>query len=113
MALSKIDLFNEPVRSVSLLQWHLILNTSSSLPPIHIYNGMKYLRGWKYELWPESAISRECWGMACKAWPESTISHERRGMAQLHRTRTKYEAPLWTFRKRGGGVDILETAVRS
>ena len=41
--------------------------------------------------------------MACKAWPESTISHERRGMAQLHRTRTKCEAPLWTFRNRGGG----------
>ena len=73
---------------------------------------MKHLRGWKDELWPESAISRECWGMACKAWPESTISHERRGMAQLHRTRTKYEAPLWTFRNMGGGVNILETTVR-
>ena len=33
------------------------------------------------DAWPESAVSRDRWGMACKAWPESTISRERWGMA--------------------------------
>ena len=96
---------------MSLLQWHSILNTSSSLPPIHIYDGTKCLHGWNYELWPESAISRECWGMACKAWPESTISHERRGMAQLHRTGVEYKAPEWVVKSQGLEWWILHICV--
>ena len=51
--------------------------------------------------------------MACKAWLESTISCECWGMAQLHRTEVKYKAPEWVVKSQGGGVNILETAVRS
>ena len=102
MACSKTDLFCEPVRSVSLLQWHSILNTSSFLPSIHIYDGTKCLHGWNYGLWPESAISHERRGMACKAWPESTISRECWGMAQLHRTGVEYKAPEWVVKSQGG-----------
>ena len=41
--------------------------------------------------------------MACKAWPESTISRECWGMAQLHRTGVEYKAPEWVVKSQGGG----------
>ena len=72
-SMSLFDWCSNDCSEVSLLQWHSILNTSSFLPPIHIHNGTKCLHGWKYGLWPESAISREQWGMACEAWPGSAI----------------------------------------
>ena len=72
------------------------------LPSIHIYDGTKCLHGWNYGLWPESAISHERRGMACKAWPESTISRECWGMAQLHRTGVEYKAPEWVVKSQGG-----------
>ena len=56
---------------VSLLQWRSILNTPSFL--LHTSTTVRNSRCWKYGLWPESAISREQWGMACGAWPGSAI----------------------------------------
>ena len=57
----------------------------SFLPSTHIYNSTERLRCRKYELWPESAISRERWGMA-----------------QLHKTGTEYKALMWVVRREGG-----------
>ena len=57
----------------------------SFLPSTHIYNSTERLRCWKYELWLESAISRERWGMA-----------------QLHKTGTEYKALMWVVRREGG-----------
>ena len=96
---------------MSLLQWHSVLNTSSFLPSIHIYNSTKCLHGWNYELWLESTISHERWGMACKAWLESIISCECWGMAQLHRTEVEYKAPEWVVMSQGLKWWILHTCI--
>ena len=56
---------------MSLLQWHSILNTPSFL--LHTSTTVQNLCCWKYELWPESAISCEQWGIACEVWLDSAI----------------------------------------